>query len=209
MTIAPFLFYIAKSNLLDEKSLQTLNIISSIGSGGVVSFLFYFFVNRRLEKKWNAVVRTGAQKIYLDAKRDIAFAIVHASIKGGRTDISADTGTIDFLLSGGANFKKVFPWRGEAWEGFYAFQNQMSGRTPEYREIIFNLKSISRGLNRIIDSGSAKNHAVYQYVISLDEMIYRIEDDGAGYDESRGLCGFIWEMFSMESDSIEKIISKL
>lgn len=207
-TISPILCHVFSPTLFGERELQYFNIISSIGSGGVASFIFYFFVNRRLERKWSSVVRDEVRNSYLDAKRNIVIAVIHASIKGGRADISAETDTIDFILSGGGNFKEIFPWKGEADEGFSAFQNQMSNQTPEYREIIFNLKSISRAFDRLIDSGYIGKHEVYKRAISLNEIIFRIESDGAGYDESRGLCHFIWTMFALESDPIEEIISK-
>jgi len=84
----------------------------------------------------------------------------------------------------------------QADEGYYAFQNEMSERTPEFDEIVFNLKTIGRAATRLVDGGVVLDRANYNMLVRLSTVVERIERNGAGYDESKLLCGFIWEMFT-------------
>ena len=105
----------------------------------------------------------------------------------------------------------------QADEGFYAFQHEMSYRTPEYEEIVFNLKIISRALERIVDSHRLDDVQTYNFFVRSSAFIARIERYGAGYDESKPLCSLIWEMFAgwnfidgkLGYDPIERAISRL
>lgn len=167
----------------------------SIGTSGIVAFIFYYVVNARLERRKRELVRKGALQTYRDAKHNIAIAIIHASEKGGREDLSANSETIDQVLTI-SGFKKLFEGGKEAHEGFYAFQNQMSENTPEYDEIIFNLKIIGRAFDRLIDHNNLNTAQSYDFFVRLDALIRRIARNGTGYDESKLLCNFIWEVFS-------------
>lgn len=181
--------------LSDPTYASAFNAALSIGTGGVVSFIFYYVVNERLDNRKREVVRLGALQAYRDAKRNIALAIIHASQKGGRADLSADIETIDKVLTI-AGFKELFEGGRESNEGFYAFANQMSERTPEYDEIIFNLKIMDRAFDRLVDTNHFNDAKSYDFFVRLDALIRRIESYGPGYDESKPLCRFIWEIFS-------------
>jgi hypothetical protein len=113
-------------------------------AGGLVSFLFYFLVVHLPEKRKKAVIKTNLLRMYRNIKEDILWAVVHASIKGGRGDLEPDYKTIEKLMSP-EGFKDTFKDGREADEGFYAFENQMSDDTPEFRQIVMNLQTL---LNR-------------------------------------------------------------
>ncbi|MCB9965764.1 MAG: hypothetical protein H6855_06755 [Rhodospirillales bacterium] len=193
-----------------------LNACLSIGTGGIVSFIFYYGVTKRLENSKHNIIKMGALRAYQDAKYNIAIAIIHASQKGGRKDLQADTATINAVLSV-KGFKALFRGGREYNEGYYAFINQMSEKTPEFEEIIFNLKIINRAIQRIVDVTHIEDRNAYDQFIRLDSIIRRIENNGAGYDESKRLCQFIWEIFAGWShtegdygyDLIEKMIEAI
>lgn len=171
------------------------NAALSIGTSGIVAFVFYYTVNERLERTKRRLVTQGALRSYRNAKRNIAVAIIHASHKGGREELVADSETIEKILTV-EGFRELFEGGREANEGYYAFQNQMSDHTYEFDEIIFNLKSMSRAFERLTDATEFLDNFSYNLFIELDVLIRRIEHNGAGYDESKLLCSFIWEMFS-------------
>jgi hypothetical protein len=181
--------------LSDAQYAPAFNAALSIGTSGIVAFTFYYVVDERLERRRLLLVRQGALRAYRDAKHNIAIAIIHASNKGGRHDLAADLDTIDKVLTT-AGFKELFENGREADEGFYAFQNQMSDRTPEFDEILFNLKSMARAFERLVDAGGFDDDKSYDLFVRLDSVIRRIEHNGAGYDESKLLCRFIWEVFA-------------
>lgn len=202
-------------SLADLKYAPAFNAALSIGTSGVVSFIFYYVVNERLERRRGELVRRGALRAYRDAKRNIAIAVLHASEKGGRHDLSADTDTIEAALTP-AGFRALIGNGREANEGFYAFQNQMSEETPEFDEIIFNLRLMSRAFDRLIDAGSIGDEATYNQFVRLYALVHRIENNGAGYDESKRLCSFIWEVFAgwsmidgyLDHDPVERAIER-
>lgn len=172
-----------------------LNVALAIGTSGVVAFIFYYVVSERIEVRRRDLVKQGALRSYRNAKRDIALAVIQASWKGGRTDLIADQTTIERALTVDG-FKALFDWGREADEGFYAFQNQMSDPTPEYDEIVLNLQIIGRAVDRLIDANLLDNPEAYNSLVRLDAMLRRIERNGAGYDESKLLCSFIWQIFT-------------
>jgi hypothetical protein len=188
----------------------------SIGTGGVVSFLFYYLVNERLERRRRRLLRSSVQGAYREAKRNIVLAVIHASQKGGRRDLSANFETIDKALTV-PGFRSLFEGGRESDEGFYAFMNQMSCHTPEYGEIVFNLKVIVRAAERLIDGGAVEDRHTYDFFVRLGTMVERIQMNGPGYDESKLLCGLIWEMFAgwnmteghLGHDPIQQVIDRL
>lgn len=199
-----------------QKYTAIFNAILSIGTGGLVSFFFYYIVNERLENRRRRILQSVIHDIYRSAKRDIAVAVIHASQKGGRADLVANSDTIEQMLTTNG-FKALFSDGRESDEGYYAFENQMDSRTPEYEEIIFNLKVIARAAERLIDNGAASDEATYGLIMRLGIVVERIERNGPGYDESKPLCGLIWQVFSGWSsidgdlgyDPIQRAIEKL
>ena len=194
----------------------SLNAALSIGTGGVTSLVFYYVMTARVERRRRKLLREGLLSTYSEAKRNIAFAVVHASQKGGRRDLQADSETINRALTT-EGFKAMFQDGSQGDEGFYAFENQMSDPTPEYEEIVFNLKIISRALERIVDSQHIDDEQTYKFFVRSSAFIERIQRNGAGYDESKPLCSLIWEMFAgwnfvdgqLGYDRIERAITRL
>lgn len=209
----------ALSSLPSEEAARyspALNVALAIGTSGVVAFTFYYVVSDRLEARRRDLVRQGSLRSYRNAKRDIALAVIQASRKGGRNDLVSDRETIERVLTM-KGFKELFDGGCEAHEGFYAFQNQMSDPTPEYDEIVLNLQIIGRAVDRLIDANLLGDPESYNFLVRLDAMLRRIERNGAGYDESKLLCSFIWQIFAgwnfiegdLGYDPIERAIQKV
>jgi hypothetical protein len=129
------------------------NAVLSIGTGGLVSFVFYYLVNARSERRRRTLLHGSVARSYREAKEHIAWAILHASQKGGRNDLEADVDTHAKVMTV-AGFKALFEGGRQSHEGFYAFTNQMSDRTPEFDEIILSLRAISRAAERLTDTMS-------------------------------------------------------
>jgi hypothetical protein len=104
-------------------------VATNLLAGGLVSFLFYYLVVHLPEARKKSFIKTNLQYLYLRIKKDILQAVVHASMKGGRADLSSDYETIEKLMTP-AGFKAAFEDGREANEGFYAFENQMDDDTP-------------------------------------------------------------------------------
>jgi len=194
----------------------TMNAALSIGTGGLTSLVFYYVMTERFERRRRRLLREGLRSTYSEAKRNIAFDVVHASQKGGRKDLRADSDTIDCILTV-EGFRELFERGGQGDEGFYAFENQMSDPTPEYEEIVFNLKIISRALERVVDGHRVDDAQTYNFFLRTSAFITRIERNGPGYDESKPLCSLTWEMFAgwnaidgkLGYDPIERAIARL
>lgn len=174
---------------------SSLNVALAIGTSGVVAFIFYYVVSERIEARRRDLVKQGSLRNYRNAKHDIALAVIQASRKGGRNDLVADSETLKRALTT-EGFKELFDGGCEAHEGFCAFQNQMSDPTPEYDEIVLNLQIIGRAVDRLIDANLLDDPASYNFLVRLDAMLKRIERNGTGYDESKLLCSFIWQIFA-------------
>jgi hypothetical protein len=92
----------------------------------------------------------------------------------------------------------------------------MSDPTPEYDEIVLNLQIIGRAVDRLVDANLLGDPESYNFLVRLDAMLRRIERNGAGYDESKLLCSFIWQIFAgwnfiegdLGYDPIERAIQK-
>lgn len=216
MTFACLILPFTNTIFLSSKYLAAFNAGLSVGTGGLISFFFYYTVSERLERRRHRVLRSIVHDTYRAAKRNIAVALIHASQKGGRTDLVANSTTIETALTT-SGFKSLFQGGREGDEGYYAFENQMDSKTPEYDEIVFNLKVIARATDRLIDNGAVSDEATYGLFVRLGTLVDRIERSGPGYDESKPLCGFIWEVFSgwnfidgdLGYDPIERTIEKL
>jgi hypothetical protein len=117
-------------------------IATGLVGGGLVSFLFYYLVVYLPEARKKSIIKINLLRLYRRIKKDILWAVVHASIKGGRTDLSPDLDTIEELMTP-PSFKAAFEGGRESDEGFYAFENQMDD-TPEFRQIVLSLEMLSK-----------------------------------------------------------------
>jgi hypothetical protein len=152
----------------------------SIGTSGLASFLFYYLVSARLERRRRSILRTSIEGTYNKAKRNIAVAVIQASRKGGRHDLDWRYDVEKALTTEG--FKSLFSGGKEADEGFYAFQNQMSYRTAEYDEIVFNLRIVARAAERLLDSGAmGDSQSSYAFLVGLSALVTRIEHEGGHF----------------------------
>lgn len=167
----------------------------SILTGGVISFLFYFLVVVIPERRKKSIIKSNLRRLYRDIKRDILWQVVFASIKGGRADLSTSVDEIDKLMDI-ENFKAAFAPGREADEGFYAFENQMSNETNEFREIVLNLKMLSKQIEFILHNYSMDDQKTFDFFKRLELLLMKLQSTGAGYDESKPLCRFIWDMFT-------------
>jgi len=102
-------------------------------------------------------------------------------------------------------------------EGFYAFENQMSDETPEFQQIVQCLTMLSKQVEFVLHNYSIEDQDDFDFFKRLELLLMRLQANGAGYDESKPLCRFIWEVYAGWSwidgyighDPIEKMISGL
>lgn len=170
-------------------------VAANLLAGGLVSFLFYFLVVHLPERRKKAIIKTNLQRLYRTLKHDILLSVVLASIKGGRHDLSADTETLEKLMSP-EGFKEAFAKGREADEGFYAFENQMSDNTWEFRQIVLSLQMLSKQIDYLLHNYIIEEQEAFDFFKRLELLLMRIQSNGPGYDESKRLCTFIWEIFA-------------
>lgn len=185
-------------------------------TGGLVSFLFYFLVVHLPAVRRKSIIKANLQRMYRNIKRDILWSVVHASIKGGRHDLSPDSETIDKLMSP-EGFKNAFEDGQESDEGFYAFENEMQDDTPEFRQIVSKLQMLSKQIEFLLHNYSIESQDAFDFFKRLELLFMHLQTTGPGYDEVKPLCSFIWEVYAgwnfIEGDTgfdrIQKMISDL
>jgi hypothetical protein len=95
-----------------------------------------------------------------------------------------------------ATFKATFGEGRQANEGFYAFQNQMQEETPEFRSIILSLKMLLRQIEFILHNYNIEDQEQFNLIKRLELFLLGLQEARPGYDESKELCGFIWDIFA-------------
>lgn len=168
---------------------------SNLLLGCLVSFLFYYLVVAWPEARRKKLLKSNALARYKRTKKSILWQVVFASRKGGRHDLSTQTDDVDSLMELKA-FQNTFENGKESTQGFYAFQNQMSGKTHEFEEIILNLKILQRQFEFLIDNYPIENGDALDRIRGIAFHLERLIHTEPGYDGSKPLCEFIWEMFS-------------
>lgn len=180
--------------------------------GGIVSFFFYWLVVHVPDQRKRRVIKDSLARIYRGIKKDILYQVVFASQKGGRRDLQADSETIDRLMTA-KGFKEAFDGGREADEGFYAFENQMDDDTPEYRNIILNLEMLSKQIEFVLHNYTMDDERLFGFFKRLELMLLSLRRTAPGYDDSKPLCRFVYEMFSgwnfIEGDRGYDIIEKM
>jgi hypothetical protein len=192
------------------------SILTNLLSGGLVSFLFYYLVVYIPEKEKKKLIKENLQRTYVRIKEDIIVSIVFASQKGGRYDLEASSDEIQLMMSP-LGFKSRFENGRESTEGFYAFSNQMSHDTYEYRQILLSLSMISIQIEFVLNNFVFENPDLFDLFKKLELILIRLRSSGPGYDESKPLCRFIWEIFAgwdpidgyVGFDRIQKAIAEL
>ena len=184
--------------------------------GSFTSFLFYFLVVFLPERKKRNIIKANFEKLYKNIKKDILYQIIFASQKGGRTDLSANSETLDSLMTIDG-FRATFEGGREGNEGFYAFRNYIGDDVPEYREIILSLQVLSKQVDFILHNYPITSKEVFDFFKRLEIFLMRIEKIGPGYEEEKPLSRFIWEIYAGASwiegnrgyDIIEKMIEEI
>ena len=170
-------------------------ILVNLLTGGVISFLFYFLVVYVPQQRKKRIIKNNLRKMYLAIKHDILWQIIFASIRGGRTDLTTDPDEIDRLMYV-ENFRAAFEHGAQADEGFYAFENQMSEETFEFREIVVNLEVLSKQIDYVLHNYTIDTQKIFDFFKRLEAFLFRMRYLRPGYDESKALCAFIWEIFA-------------
>lgn len=191
-------------------------VLTNLLTGGFVSFLFYYLVVYLPENQRKIIIKLNLQKMYSRIKRDILWAVVRASIEGGRRDLPPDFDFVDKLASVKI-FRETFEGGREANEGFYAFENQMSRKTQEFSDIVLSLTMLSKQIEYVLHNYNITNREIFDFFKRLELLLMKIQANGAGYDESKPLCRFIWEVCAgwdwvkgdIGHDRIQKMIDEL
>lgn len=192
------------------------SIAVSILTGGLVSFFFYWLVVYNPEQRKRRIIKSNFSKMYKNIRKDILYLIIFASQKGGRHDLQADRDTIAKLMTI-QGFKDAFSGGREADEGFYAFMNQMSDNTQEFREIVQNLEILSKQIEFVLHNYTIEDESLFDFFKRLEMMLLSLRRSTPGYDESKRLCQFLYEIFAgfnvidgyRDFDVIEKMIADI
>ena len=191
-------------------------LLMNLLSGGLVSFFFYWLVVYLPDKRRRHIIRSHFSQYYTAIKKDILYQVVFASQKGGRDDLQADTETISNLMTV-EGFKDTFARGRMGGEGFYAFQNQMSDETFEFRAIVMNIELLAKQIEFVLQNYVIDDENVFTFFKGLEGMLFSLKNSDAGYDASKPLCRFVYQMYSGWSpvdgylgyDAIEKMISEI
>ena len=174
---------------------ESFSLLSNLLTGGLVSFFFYWLVVYLPEQRKRNIIKNSLAKTYNNIKEGILHQVIFASIKGGRQDLQLDQNTITNLMTI-KGFKDAFSDGREANEGFYAFENQMSDDTPEFREIVLKLEMLEKQIEFVLDNYTIEDEKLFDFFKRLQLLLLSLRQTGPGYDESKLLCVFIFEMFS-------------
>ncbi len=170
-------------------------VFTNVLVGILISFVFYYFIVYLPESRRRKILKDGALRIYKNIKRDILYAVICASIKGGRNDLETDSEFVDTLMSP-SSFKALFEGGKEATEGFYAFENQTGDRTSEFKEIVLNFELLAKQLSFLLSVYRIESGQKFNLLKRIEILLLRLSDSEPGYDESKPLCRFIWEIYA-------------
>lgn len=191
-------------------------LLSSLLTGALVSFLFFFLVVHIPETRKKQIIKGNLLKIYYGIKEEILIQVIFASQKGGRKDLQADTQTISLLMTA-KGFRETFDPGSEGHEGFYAFRNWIDQDVQEYREIVWNLKLLARQIEYVLHNYPIDDERKFGFFKRLETYLLSIEHMGPGYVEEKALSSFIQEIFAQRNsakgdvgyDIVEKMILEL
>lgn len=195
---------------------DAFSVATNVVAGGLVSFFFYWLVVYVPDERKRRIIKENLKRMYRSIKEDILCQVVSASRNGGRRDLQADTETIELLMTI-EGFKRAFQGGTEGDEGFYAFQNQMTEDTPEFRKILLNLEMLAKQIEFVLHNYTIVDDQLFGYFKHFELMLLSLRCSSPGYDESKPLCGFVYGMFSGWSviegyrgyDRIEKMIDDI
>ena len=157
------------------------NISSSFLIGGIVSFLFYFVVVYLPERRRRNVIKYNLKKIYAEVKEDILRMIIGASIEGGRRDLDMGWETLDRLKTFDG-FRAAFEEGRESNEGFYVCVNILQEGQYHYREIVFNLRILSKQIDFVLHNYLILDENVFDFF----KRLAKLSRPSFGYDAYHG-----------------------
>jgi hypothetical protein len=163
----------------------------TIGLGGIVSYIFYWVAVFLPESRRRGILRRQLLKSYEISRHNILWAVLGASVLGGRRDLALNSETFD-KASSFAGFRALFEKGSKGTEGYYAFQNQMSEATAYFSEIVFQLQVISEAIEFTLSIYPVDDENILRFLYGTSVELKKIKNNGAGYDESKQLCGFVW-----------------
>ncbi|MGN6773467.1 MAG: hypothetical protein ACTHJQ_27015, partial [Rhizobiaceae bacterium] len=73
---------------------DTFALVVNILTGSLVSFFFYWLVVYVPEQRKRRIIKDNLSRMYRSIKKDLLYAVVFASVKGGRNDLQPDMETI-------------------------------------------------------------------------------------------------------------------
>ena len=72
----------------------------------------------------------------------------------------------------------------------------MSDDTPELREILLNLELLAKQVEFVLHNYTMDDDRIFDFFKRLEVMLLAPRQSSPGYDESKPLCRFVYEMFS-------------
>lgn len=174
---------------------DVFDVLFNIVSGGMISFLFYFLVVHVPERRRARVLKDNAIAVYRGLRGDLVTAVVMASVKGGRKDLSTSLDEIERLTNVDA-FKAQFSSGRLSHEGYYAFENQMSHRTYEFERIIQDFKILASEPNFFLHNYPGAEAEHFMSLKRLEISLAALIDSQPGYDESKQLCSFLYSFLA-------------
>lgn len=177
--------------------------------------LFLASLGSEAKFKRNQNLRQNLLDHYKRIKREIALNIIWVSQSGGREDISADSKTIDLILTV-EGFKSLFQGGKLGNEGFYAFRNGLNNSEYQHQQLLYLLSSLANMIDFTVQSGAIEGNESLLKLKSLSNELLILEKKGIGYDEESSLSGYIYETFSgwnsvkgyLGYDPVEQMISE-
>jgi hypothetical protein len=179
----------------DPVSSDVFDVLFNLASGGAISFLFYFLVVVIPEGRRADLLKNNAIVVYKRIRQDIVTAVVLASVKGGRTDLSTSYDVIMMLIDVKI-FREKFSSGKASNEGFYAFENQMSSMNYEFEHIVRQLKLLSAELNFFLLTYMPADFEHFKTLKHLELAVSSLLDVQPGYEESKPLCRFLYQFLA-------------
>lgn len=191
-TVAILYVRFATTHLAGEVGTDVFNVLFNLLSGGLISFLFYFLVVFIPERRRARLLKENMLSVYRNIRRDVVISVVIASTKGGRSDLSTAYDEMT-KLTDVRHFKEYFSEGREADEGFYAFENQMGDRTYEFDRILQDIKLLASQLSFFLNNYATNKGEEFSVIKRFEIHLLALADAQPGYEESKPLCGFIYQ----------------
>lgn len=119
--------------------------------------LFLASLGNEAKFKRNQNLRQNLLDHYKRIKREIALNIIWVSQRGGREDISADSKTIDLILTV-EGFKSLFQGGKLGNEGFYAFRNGLNNSEYQHQKLLYLMSSLANMIDFTLQSGAVESN---------------------------------------------------